>query len=201
MSDVKEPFSKIPPSLEFIEALSGGGHMVADCELCGRVCFEDSEIAGDWEEGELEKLREGVRTEPDKYIPMDSVHSVEIGGKTGIVGCTCNGLRQYEDFIWGYRRVIMKFISAKIKTIVEEALEDEGAAEHTVSDLEQEVKTANIVRCPKCREFVKEILMTANDMCLNCMNEINIAEAKKREEKRILEEEAHRTIDECDMPF
>ena len=60
----------MPPSEDFITAVTGGGSIVTDCDLCGRTCFEDSEYAGDWEEGELERLRENADKQPDKYVAL-----------------------------------------------------------------------------------------------------------------------------------
>jgi hypothetical protein len=132
--------------------------------------------------------------------------NAKIGGKTGIVGCPCNDLQPYEDFIWGHRRIIMQYISAKVKDVVERALEDEGASDQAVADLEQEVKAKEIVRCPKCLKFVSQIAMKEGGMCVRCWDSVQAeeeAERRRAEEERARQEDERRKreAEEENLPF
>ena len=128
------------PSEEFVDAFRAGiGGIRATCQLCGRECFEDDKSAGDWEEGELEKLRERAKID-DRVVPMERVSLGRIDGKEFVVGCPClaENLRKYEDFIWAYRKQFFEYVQKRIKHIVEHALEEEAEAEQTKDSLEQE---------------------------------------------------------------
>lgn len=164
----------------FTDVVVDSGSISVDCEFCGRTFFEDSEQAGDWEPGELEGLRKRAKEEPDKVIGMDSVHWGTIDGKQAVVGCPCNALRKYEDFIWNHRRMIMKYISARVKDIVERALEDEGSADEVTADIQRAEKAQTTVRCPNCLKFVSELAMTEGGMCVKCWQ---AAENKSKQEQ------------------
>lgn len=71
---------------------------------------------------------------------------MSFGGKTAVVGCPCNILRKIEDLFWKNRRNIMSYVSARVKDIVEHALEDEGMSDQAVADLEQEKKAAELIK-------------------------------------------------------
>lgn len=119
-------FSDKPPSDDFMDAVRSGGSIVTDCEACGRVFFEDDESAGDWEDGELEKLRQNAKTNPDKYFAMDRVETADIDGKHIVVNCPCNYLTRLEQWIWSHRRIIATYISKRAQAAAERALEDEA---------------------------------------------------------------------------
>lgn len=103
------------PSEAFEEAVSTGGGIVATCEHCKRVHFEDDERAGDFEEGELERLRAEAKADPDKTIANGGVRTGEIDGCTVVIGCPCNALRKYEDWIWNHRRLIATYLPKRAK--------------------------------------------------------------------------------------
>lgn len=55
----------------FYLSFSRGGTCCSDtCEACGRTYFITSQGHGDYNEGELESLREKAAAEPDKYIEV-----------------------------------------------------------------------------------------------------------------------------------
>lgn len=187
----------------FANAFVRTSSIVSDC-FCGRTCFENDPSAGDWNEGELERLREMEKKEPDKFIPMDHVGQAEIDGKTFIVGCPCNKLIDYENFIWSHRRQIMEYISAKVKDIVERALEEEGMAEEATADLDQEERAVETVRCPKCLKFVSQIAMRENGVCVKCWDTVQAeAEAERRRllEEQEREEQKRADDHEDNLPF
>lgn len=101
-----------PPSEMFENAVRSAGSLVIDCELCGRTHFATLET-GPFDEGELEDLRAKAKKDPDRYVEdpgYDSVAWGMVDGKQAVIGCPCNGLRRYEDFIWGNRSVIAAYL-------------------------------------------------------------------------------------------
>ena len=113
MSEYRED-DKVPPSDEFEDAFmhDGGVHRV--CEGCGRVHYASS--AGyDFEEGEREDLDARRAKDPDRCIDHgdESVGSVYLQGMQFVVGCRCNRLRRYEDFIWDNRRDIASYLKRR----------------------------------------------------------------------------------------
>ncbi len=75
-----------------------GGSIVADC-VCGRTNFVDREDAGDWDEGELEKLREKHKENPDAY-PIDHGNDrVSISSIGLIWNCPCGESKRHEEYL------------------------------------------------------------------------------------------------------
>jgi hypothetical protein len=118
------------PSEEFLEAFSeGSSGVIVECDFCGRVYFATDDF-GDFEEGELEELREKAKKEPDKYIEVDYFTSrVAVAGKTYAWKCKCNMVRRYEDWIWSNRRQIVRFLKAKTERRFKAAEDDYKAVQ------------------------------------------------------------------------
>lgn len=110
-----EPAKPLRSPSEFFErAITDGGSIVMDCGWCGRTHFEDSERAGDWSDGELDRLRENVKEKPDKYVACEySVMGGHVEGKMFVIGCPCNSVRPYENFIWNHRGIIAKYLHSR----------------------------------------------------------------------------------------
>lgn len=109
MSEAKKDLR--PPSEYFERALTTGGSIVMDCDFCGRTHFEDSEGAGDWDDGELEGLRAKAIAQPDKYHGCNySVCGGDVNGKRFVIDCPCNGVRPFEDFIWSHGEMIARYL-------------------------------------------------------------------------------------------
>jgi hypothetical protein len=110
------------PSEHMENAFRCGGGIRFTCH-CGRTHFEDRECAGDWDNSELEGLREAFHRDPDKTIACAySVTYATINGREYVLGCPCNGLRVYEDFLWNHRRGIAEYLAAR-------AVDQKAAAE------------------------------------------------------------------------
>lgn len=112
-----------PPSETFENAVRKAGSLVVDCELCGRTHFATLETAH-FDEGELDDLVAKAKKDPDKYVQDPSYDSVPWGtvdGKQAVIGCPCNGLRRYEDFIWGNRFVIAEYLRNRSAEAAERA--------------------------------------------------------------------------------
>lgn len=118
-----------PPSYEFQEAFIYGGSIVAECEFCGRTHFCDREDAGDFGEGELERLRDERRKDPGKVMGWDCTGLGRgiIDGREFVECCPCQTIRRYEDFIWNHRYEIIRYILARSKRDVQRA---QAEAEH-----------------------------------------------------------------------
>lgn len=79
---------------------------------CGREHFEDSERAGDWDEGELEKLRaqaDGVKV----FAHRDGVTSGLCNKIHYVFGCPCDAYKKFEAFIWDHRRQIATYLQSR----------------------------------------------------------------------------------------
>ena len=113
-------YSQTAASDTFAYAFVTGGGCVCEC-VCGRVHYDWVNFY-DWEDGELEGLKEKSAAHPDDYIGHDyTVETSDLDGRFYVVGCPCNGLYQYERFILNYSSRISKFLSARAKEIEREA--------------------------------------------------------------------------------
>jgi hypothetical protein len=119
-------------------AFESGGALVVQC-LCGRTNFAGgSEV--DYEEGELELLREKARLRPDAYIEdpeSDSIGVAEVGhGQVIAWGCPCGCAEKFEDLLEGSREQIAKYYELKLQAaetavkLIERAREKSAAAAH-----------------------------------------------------------------------
>ena len=165
------PFSDKPPSDIFLNSIIFDNGFLQMCDFCGRTFFEDDEKAGDWEPGELEGLRQNAITDPDRYRGVARIRRITIGQKVGVVGCPCNALHSVEDIFWKNRKSIMAYISARVKDIVEHALEDEGLSDQATADLAQEEKASKTIECKKCHRDVSKLGVNEDGICISCADE------------------------------
>ena len=120
-----------PPSELFEETLHSAGHLVADCTLCDRVHFATLS-EGIYDEGELERIREQQKKEPDRYIEDASNDTIAVGfldGNEVVIGCPCHRLGKYEAFIWTNRRFIAEYLKKRIELQKAQADQDTKLAE------------------------------------------------------------------------
>ena len=110
--------SDIPPSDMFIDSLDEVGFhsMERECEWCGRLhlCPDAEADSDDWHQYCLESQQET----PDSVIlhfGCDSVTARILNGTSFVLGCPCNGLRRYEQFIWEHKNTIRKYLKARIE--------------------------------------------------------------------------------------
>lgn len=97
-----------------------GGSIVSDC-ACGRTNFIDSEDAGDWDEGELERLRELHREKPDQYVIDHGNDYVSISRVGLIWNCPCGQSKRYEDMLTLYQSEILSYYKKRKEKLVREA--------------------------------------------------------------------------------
>jgi len=111
---------------DFEDAVRHAGSLVVTCELCDRTHFATME-EGTFDRGELEDLRAKAAKEPDKYIEDPSYDSISWGtldGRQAVIGCPCNGMAKYEDFIWKNRYVIAKYLKRKSERLSKSAADN-----------------------------------------------------------------------------
>lgn len=110
---------KHPASHEFEDAFRANhGSIMGDCELCGRTIFCNGGHTYGYDEGELEKLQKLAKEKPDKYVEWTDCDGVSFGtiqGMQFVLGCDCNQLRRYEEFVWQHRQEIAKYLMTRIK--------------------------------------------------------------------------------------
>ena len=111
----------------FNQALEGyGTYVSAVCDFCGRTHFFSGDTTG-WEDAggveALEEMQKKADAEPDKYVDWGevSVSLGDIAGKQYIIGCPCNELAKYENFIWNHRILIMNYYKNQHKAMQENA--------------------------------------------------------------------------------
>lgn len=100
------------PSEWMADAFAQGGSIVQECH-CGREHFVDDH---DWMEHEIVALRKRAAKQPTRCIGHTEdcfVRYAEIDGKVFVIGCPCNGLRLYEDWLWQHRRGIASYLAAR----------------------------------------------------------------------------------------
>lgn len=115
--DRRPVFSKVGPSEAFVEFFcTGGGSIVADCELCGRTHYDYTE-AHNMEPGEFKGLEKKRKAKPGQYITIDhTAWFCQVGDLQAVVGCPCNGLTIIENFLWGDRYRIAKYMDARAQS-------------------------------------------------------------------------------------
>ena len=138
------------PSEEFFDAfLSGSGTGTIDCGWCGRTHYEEKE-GKDWDDGEYEELERRNTEDSDKCMfHHNGVHFGELDGKVYVYECPCNAVRQHEEWVWGHRRQIAKYIRLKTEKMVQRALEDDDAAEHLEEDVDRLDEKDEVVEEPQ----------------------------------------------------
>jgi hypothetical protein len=125
---------RLKPSEHFERAVCDNNSAVVYC-MCGRVHFSPS--SGAIDEDELKDFLRLAKRYPKRYFrcdDADTVHFGEIDGGMAVIGCRCNGLRPYEDFIWENRFVIARYLNGRSKAELEEATEQ--VAQVTVRSLD-----------------------------------------------------------------
>jgi len=104
------------------------GSIVADCQ-CGITHFVSE---GDYEEGELEKLREQAIANPKKFIENGTVDYIarrEFNAGQWVIGCPCNWQDKYARFIWAEYEIIAEFLKRCKKEVISNALKVDDAVE------------------------------------------------------------------------
>ena len=173
---------------EFVEAFRAGiGGIRGTCQLCDRECFENDEGAGDWEVGELERLRERAKID-EKFVAMDNVSLGRIDGKEFVMGCPClpANLGEYESFIWNHRKQIAEYIRSRVKLIVEAAAEDENSSDSLTDSLEQEERAKAKANCRYCNRVVPKIgFDEVEQRCRKCAEKLDaLCDRASRENDR-----------------
>lgn len=126
MSKPKKPTQEASEEMEEAFRL-GIGTTDATCQLCGIHFFASGDQSLGYEAGELEELQRLAAQQPEKYQELkldDGVSIGEINGIRFVIGHGCTGLRKYEDFIWGARRGIAKYLKRRAQDRLATAKDD-----------------------------------------------------------------------------
>lgn len=105
-----------PASDSFKGAVSGGGQTEIDCGYCGRthIAIDSHNLTMDEAaENYRESLLEQAKDAPDDYVLVydcDFVHYADMNGIVIPDDCPCNGLAQYEHFMWNMRDTWKKYL-------------------------------------------------------------------------------------------
>jgi hypothetical protein len=120
LEELKNTTGNEEASDEFMRAVCGHGALCSvECEHCERVHFVGTGY-GDYEDGELEDLRTNAQKTPGKYIEHNDYDSIDWGyidGKQVVWGCPCNSARRYEQWIWGHRYAIAKYLRLRAEDV------------------------------------------------------------------------------------
>ena len=86
---------------------------------CDRTHFDICEGNGwDWEEGELEKLKQAADTEPDRFIESNgAVTAMTIDGCEFVMNCPCGYAAAAEQFIRKNAPSIKRYLTAWAKEL------------------------------------------------------------------------------------
>ncbi len=85
------------------------------CDNCGRTYFVTSPGHGDYEDGELGKLRSRAAKEPERFIEVpdySSVSFVHWAGKQLVIGCVCDPTKPTSDWIERYAEELTEYLRA-----------------------------------------------------------------------------------------
>ena len=99
---------------EFLTVLSMGGCLVTDC-VCGRTHFATHD--DQYDDGELERLRQMMVKEPNLYIEdsdSDTVHVATFRGVNYVVDCPCGRLASLEELLWDVKDILLQYYRLRI---------------------------------------------------------------------------------------
>lgn len=121
--ELMEERKQEPASDDFQIAVRAGGTLIVTCEGCQRTYF----ASGDYrlyEDGQLEELQEQKRLNPQSFVEISGYDDIEYGylnGKTVVVDCDCNYVRNFERLFWNHRWLIEEFFKLRTKGMRDEA--------------------------------------------------------------------------------
>jgi hypothetical protein len=112
MSRVDEQYTDAES--RFTRAFSHGGTLCAmDC-ACGRVHFVSADGHGDYDEGELDRLKEAALKDPDKYVEhsvFDTIHVCDAADGY-IPQCPCGGAERIRKWIDDHAAELVTYLTA-----------------------------------------------------------------------------------------
>ncbi len=116
------------------------------CTDCDRTYFVTSPGHGDYEEGEIEDLRERAEREPDKYIEVSDFDSVSFmihpgTGKQIVTGCICDPTRGLSEWIESHAQQLTKYLWLYWESRRKKAERENREAAHALAALTEVEKT------------------------------------------------------------
>ena len=112
------------------------------CEACGRCYFVTSAGHGDYEPGELDRLRELAEEDPDHYVEVPDFSSVATmtrptDGKHVVIGCVCDPTETLAEFIEKNSVELTVYLREYWKATRTEAARQVRAAADALAELER----------------------------------------------------------------
>lgn len=108
------------PSDIFVDAFCRAGTICARCDGCGRTYFNYDD-GPNFDEGELEKLKQLEEKSCDVYIGVDhSIGLIHLFGSVFVVGCKCYALRKMEDSLLMMRQSLARYFKEMARRFDEE---------------------------------------------------------------------------------
>lgn len=111
------------PSELFLNSLQGCGNPDIECS-CGRRHYcpmyydNNDDMCVSPDDGFRKDAENDKKSDPDGVIleyEYDAIIGREIDGKLFVEGCPCNGLTKYENWIWGNRDMIRRYLVSRIE--------------------------------------------------------------------------------------
>lgn len=113
----KYKIDAIKPTEMFEDSLDSGIRSdELTCEYCNRehLCPDAENDIENW----TEQCENRYKENPDGvilYYHSDFVSGRYIDNKLFVIGCLCNGLGRYEQFIWNNRNTIRNYLKVRIE--------------------------------------------------------------------------------------
>lgn len=97
--------------------VNSGGLCDVECE-CGRIHFVSGRGHGDYNEGELDRLKRAAKIEPKKYIEHDLGESIDIAwlhGRQYVADCDCDYAGRIACFLEDHAEPIAKYLKLFVR--------------------------------------------------------------------------------------
>lgn len=125
----------------FDYAFSGGATCCqTTCEACGRTYFVTSDGHGDYDEGELDGLRDLASADPTKCIEVPDFSSVPTAyhpatGKFIVVGCICDPAKKFCDWVESHAENLATYLEYYFRAKHQRAAYEAERAERKLCEL------------------------------------------------------------------
>ena len=122
-----------------------------DCS-CGRIHFVSAHGHGDYSPGELEKLQQLAKEQPEKYIEeadFDSIDFISIDGQQLVPDCPCKRAERYAVFIERHAERLADYLLRFFQEKLTEAKAKAATAERIKTALEACGKAISELPRPK----------------------------------------------------
>lgn len=107
-------FNLETPSETFISSIQDkGGQSDVKCD-CGKRHIAYMNCGHDEEYFEYVDVEAKLDPSIEVHYDDDFIYCAFIAGRTFVIGCDCNGLKNYENFIWETRNTIRSYLKHRV---------------------------------------------------------------------------------------